>query len=352
MSRETLSLIICTYCRPQAVATLLAALRTQTRLPETILVVDASPDAATAVVVRAAAQTWPAAGGLRYLLAPAAQRGLTRQRNYGIAHAPGSIIAFLDDDTVPEPTYFAKLLACFAAHPDAAGVGGLITNEVAWRAGTSAVAATLGTFRYNGWERREDYRWRVRRLVGLAGGSPPGWLPRHGHGRSLGFLPPDGATYRVEFLMGCAAAWRRTVFTQHAFSHYFAGYGLYEDLDFSVRVSRHQPLYFCTRARLAHYHAAGGRPQAFRYGVMVVRNGWYVWRQRWPRPAVADGLRWWAISLLLTGCRLGDAVRGPQRRQAVAETLGRLWGMIGLAARKPRPMGSRPPAPPQLVEVA
>lgn len=351
MSCETLSLIVCTYRRPQAVATLLAALRAQTRLPETILVVDASPDGATAAVVAAAAHHWPL-GRLVYLLVPPAQRGLTRQRNYGIARAPGSIIAFLDDDTVPEPTYFAEVLACFAAHPDAAGVGGLISNEVAWRASTSAGAATLGTFRYNGWERREDYRWRVRRLAGLAGSSPPGWLPRHGHGRSVGFLPPDGATYRVEFLMGGAAAWRRGVFTQHAFSPYFAGYGLYEDLDFSVRVARYQPLYLCTRARLAHYHAAEGRPQAFRYGVMVVRNGWYVWRQRWPRPTAADGRRWWAISLLLTVCRAGDALRGPQRGQAGAETLGRLWGMIGLAARKPRPGAGRSSTPPLLREVA
>ncbi len=333
MSADTLSLIICTYCRPQAVAALLTALQAQTRMPDEILVVDASPDGATAAVVDAAAPAW-SAGRLRYLLAPAAQRGLTRQRNYGIAHACGSLIAFLDDDTIPDPPYFAALLACFAAHPTAAGVGGWINNDVAWRPAPAA-APRLAVFRYNGWERREDYRWRVRRLLGLAGTTQPGRMPRYGHGRSVGFLPPDGNDYRVEFLLGGASAWRRTVFDRHAFSTYFAGYGLYEDLDFSVRVSRRQPLYLCTRAQLAHYHAAGGRPQAFRYGVMVVRNGWYVWRQRRPQPAPADGLRWWAISLLLTACRVGDALRGPGRRQALAEALGRVWGMLRLLAQKP-----------------
>ena len=332
MPVETLSLIICTYRRPQAVTALLVALRAQTHPPDEILVVDASSAGDTAAAVAAAA--W-SPDRLRYLHAPPAQRGLTRQRNYGIAHARGGIIAFLDDDTIPEPAYFAALLACFAAHPAAAGVGGLISNEVTWHPVTPGTPADHRTFRYHGWERREDYRWRLRRVLGLVSAYPPGWMPPSGHGRSVGFLPPDGGTHRVEFLMGGVAAWRSTVFAQHQFSPYFAGYGLYEDLDFSVRVARRQPLYLCTQARVAHHHAAAGRPPAFRYGVMVVRNGWYVWRQRWPDPPRRAGRHWWAISLLLTGCRLGDVVRGPQRRQALAEALGRGWGMLCLLGRKP-----------------
>ena len=113
--------------------------------------------------------------------------------------------------------------------------------------------------------------------------------------------------------------------------------GLYEDLDFSVRVARRQPLVSLhTGACVAHHHAAAGRPQAFRYGIMVVRNGWYVWRQRWPHPPLGAVLRWWAVSLLLILCRLGDVVRGPQRGQALTEALGRGWGMLCLLAQKPK----------------
>jgi GT2 family glycosyltransferase len=333
-SDARLSLILCTYRRAPEVEKLLRALGAQTRRPDETLIVDASPDDETKRVVEALISE----GRLRnlsYYKVPPEHSGLTRQRNYGIERAGGDLIAFLDDDTIPEPEYFAETVACFERHAEAAGVGGFITNEVEWWRADAEASAHGRVFRWGAWERREALRWRLRGRLGLASALPPGWMPPAGHGRPVGYLPPDGEDYHVEFFMGGSSTWRREVFGPERFSSYFEGYGLYEDMDFCVRVARRAPLYLCTRARLAHYHAPSGRPNQFRYGLMVVRNGWMVWRRRWPNPPLKGRLGWWTTTMLLALCQFGDALRGPNRVQALTEACGRACGMASLFWKRP-----------------
>lgn len=391
----TLTLIVCTYRRPREVERLLRAVAAQSRVPDETLIVDGSPDDETERIVRALlrenkSERGSVVRGLKYFRVPDTERGLTRQRNYGIARARGHFISFLDDDTVPESDYFSETLACFARHAEACGVGGFIANEVEWwrhtntndantndananeadrdqsrnRIGnegrsksrsesshthesvdslsSSFVSASprprvsASVFRWGEWERREAYRWRLRSWLGLASELPPGWMPPAGHGRPVGYLPPDGKEYRVEFFMGGASTWRREVFARHKFSSYFAGYGLYEDMDFCVRAAQDAPLYLSTRARLAHYHAPAGRPSRFRYGRMVVLNGWFVWRRRHVQPSLSSRTRWWATTVLLAACQLGEAVRGRDRWQQLNETLGRASGMMTLLLNQPK----------------
>ncbi len=326
-----LSLIICTYRRPAALARLLRSISGQTRPPDEVLIADGSEDVETEDVVKSlhSVQT-----SLRYYRVPPEERGLTRQRNYGIARTDTPIIAFLDDDTVPEPDYFEQLLACFDRHPEAAGVSGYIVGG-GWR---RALAASAGwsVYRLGDWERAEDLRLRARKLLRLVSDLPPGRIPPFGHGRSS--LPPDGQDHQVDCVMGGASAWRRAVLDQVRFSPFFEGYGLYEDLDFSLRASRLGPLWVCTSARLAHLHDPNGRPNQFTYGRMVVRNGWYVWRLGFPEPSLADRCRWWAITLLNTGFRLLDWRTG-HLLAGISDGFGRLAGVIGVLARPPRPPG-------------
>lgn len=331
MSR--LSLIVCTYRRPASVVRLLDAIAAQEQRPDEVLIIDGSPDDKTAKAVAALAADTPTP---TYHAVGPNERGLTRQRNVGLSKAAGELIAFLDDDTVPERAYFRHILACFAAHPQAIGVGGYPINEVAWQpVQRPHERPPLGVFRQGGWERREDYRWRLRKLLGLASPAPPGWMPPSGHARPLGCLPPDGDSHRVEFLFGGASTWRREALAATRFSPYFAGYGLYEDLDFCLRIRDQGELYLCTAAHLHHLHDPAGRPASLRYGSMVVRNGWLVWRRRWPHPSHRDRLRWWAVTLLLTLCRLADALRGAGSRAALAEAMGRSWGIMTVLVHPP-----------------
>lgn len=324
LSAEMLSLVVCTYRRPAAIGRLLAALARQERPPDEVLIVDASSDTSTANVV--AEHVERGAAHVRHILVDEDERGLTRQRNRGIAEADGDIVAFLDDDTIPAADYFAEIERCFARHPDAAGVGGAI-DGASWRRAAPETPPGRRWFRFDGWERPDDLRWRLRRAFHLAPDTAPGHLPASGHGRPVSFLPPSGKDYPVEFVMGGASAWRRPVFDRHAFSPFFEGYGLYEDLDFCIDVAREDPLYLCTAATLRHDHDPDARPASYRYGRMVVENGWYVWRRRWPEPGRLDRSRWWLTTALLLVTRSGG-IASRRWREAGGEAAGRLVGMV------------------------
>jgi GT2 family glycosyltransferase len=330
---RALTLVVCTLDRPAAVRALLVALAAQTHPAGEVLVVDASADGDTAEVVADVAPGWP--GHLRHVAVTGDQRGLTRQRNVGIEVATGDLVAFLDDDTVPAPSYLREVHACFERHPDAVGVGGAI-DEGGWVRHQGAPPRP-GWYRSGAWERPEGLRWRLRRRLGLAGDRPAGWIPPGGHGRPVAFLPPDGEDHEVELVMGGASAWRRRVFDQHRFDPGFAGYGLYEDLDLCLTVGADGPLYLATAARLEHHHAPESRPDHDRYGRMVVTNGWYVWRRRWPRPRRVDRVRWWATTFVLAACRAAGGRAGRQeawgRLQAMAATLPCEWSSRAVRRR-------------------
>lgn len=323
-----ISLVICTYQRPNEIRRLMRTIAKQTTIPDEIIIVDGSPDDKTESVIKE--NLGMLDDRLVYLHVKEEERGLTRQRNVGIKHASGEIIAFLDDDTVPDINYFAEILACFQRYPEAVGIGGLITNETSWSPANLEKPPSLGIFRWGEWERREDFRWRLRKLLRLDSPLLPGWMPSFGHGRS-GNYPPDDNDYQVELVMGGASAWRNKIFNVYQFSTHFEGYGLYEDLDFCIRASRTGSIYLCTSARLEHHHASGGRPNQFRYGMMVVRNGWFVWRRRWRNPSTKDRIKWWTITFLLMLFRLFDLRDG-----GIIEALGRIWGMSTVFLHSPK----------------
>ncbi len=320
---SSLSLIVCTRQRPGAVRSLLKCLADQVAYPDEILVIDASDDDRTEKAVREAG-----CRNLRYFHVTAQHSGATRQRNFGLQRAHGTIIAFLDDDTTPAPSFFREILDCLERHPEAGGAGGYITGT-AWRRIDPRTKTRLRSFRFGNWECREDIRWRLRRILRLVSSLPPGWMPEFGHPRSIRCLPPDGSDYHVESLIGCAMAFRRAAIQGQWFDPYFDGYGYFDDFEFSTRISRKWPLYLCTRAEIAHHEDPVGRPSPFRFGKMFVRYAWYVWRRRWPSPSPANIVRWWSISSLLALCRLVD-VRAPQRSRGPREGMGRLVGLCTL----------------------
>lgn len=96
---------ICTRERPDDLARALRAVRALRPAPDEVLVVDNDPQsAATRALVTAQ-------GGIRYVLEP--RRGLDVARNRALREASGDIVAFVDDDAVPEPGWVGALLANF-----------------------------------------------------------------------------------------------------------------------------------------------------------------------------------------------------------------------------------------------
>jgi GT2 family glycosyltransferase len=303
----------------------------QSLYPDQILIIDGSLDAATEETL-----SQREFQNLEYYIVGEQDRGLTRQRNYGIEKTSENIeiVCFLDDDIILEHDYFEKLIGTYTVFPDAIGTGGYITNEVSW--GKNDRVSGYKEFKMDGFVRNLGSRNLLRKRLGLLSDKPPGVMPEFSNGLSIGFLPPSGKTYPVEFFMGGVASYRKSLFKRIGFSDYFEGYGLYEDMDFCLRASKIGQLYVNTAARVAHHHEQAGRPDKFKYGKMVIRNGWYVWRVKVPSPSLKAGLKWHSTAFLLTLVRLGNVITTSKRREALTESLGRIAGWWSLLLNKPK----------------
>jgi GT2 family glycosyltransferase len=319
--------------RPEALIQLLQSVDSQTLYPNEILIIDGSTNEETGVVLKGNRFE-----NLSYFMVPAQQRGLTKQRNYGIERVEKEIeiVCFLDDDTVLEKDYFEQLLKTYQIYPEALGVGGYIINESRCEFVGKDYSPKIEEYYYDGWKRKDGSRFVLRKKLGLDSDCPPGFSSLFSHGRSVGFLPPSGKIYEVEMLMGGVSSFRKKVFESLQFSTYFEGYGLYEDADFTLRVAKLGKLYLNTAAKLNHYHDAAGRPNQYKYGKMVVRNGWYVWRTKNPKPLLDAKLKWHTITILLTIIRYSNIFTTTKRKEAFTEALGRTVGWWGLWLNRPK----------------
>lgn len=321
------SLVVCTYMRPKPLVDLLESVKAQTLYPDEILIIDGSLNDETQLALRSNRYL-----NLQYFKVDEQYRGLTKQRNFGVSKVDqdSEIVCFLDDDTILDASYFAEILKTYDLFPAALGVGGYITNEDKWDFVGLNYQPPLEEYYYDGWKKKDGSRFVMRKKLGLDSDTKPGFLPEFSHGRSVGFLPPSDKIYEVEQLMGGVSSFRKSVFETFQFSTYFEGYGLYEDADFTLRLSKAGKLYVNTAATLGHFHDSSGRPSQFRYGKMVVRNGWYVWRIKHPKPRWNAKIKWHMITLLLTVVRFMNIFTTSKRKEAFAEALGRTAGWFNL----------------------
>lgn len=112
----TVSVVVCTRDRPQQLDRCLASLASLDYPTCHVLVVDNAPRDERS---REVALHW----GVQYLIEPA--RGLSRARNRGARSSGSEIVAYIDDDAVPEPDWLMLLVRDFE-DPRVAAVTGAI----------------------------------------------------------------------------------------------------------------------------------------------------------------------------------------------------------------------------------
>ena len=327
------SLIVCTYMRPASLVALLKSVEKQTLYPNEIIVVDGSLNRETEIAL-----TNNEFQNLKYFLVNDEDRGLTKQRNFGISKVANDseIVCFLDDDTVLESDYFAETIKTFQTNNDVSGVGGVAINEYKWKLQEQNILYNKNKFYlFEGYYYKEGLRNVMRNYLGLASNLGPGKMPDYSHGRTCGF-PITGKTYEVDLLIGMSMSFRKSVFDKINFSRFFEGYGLYEDADFSLRALQFGKNVINTKAHLSHFHAESGRPNKYKYGIMVVRNGWYVWRIKNSKPGFNDRFKWNAITILLTIIRLSNVITETKKKEAFTEAIGRIVGWWSLLFNKPQ----------------
>ncbi len=319
--------------RPKSLLQLLQSVQEQTVYPDEILIIDGSTNLETALILEENQFQH-----LHYFAVSAVHRGLTQQRNYGLERIGTTIevVCFLDDDTQLSPNYFEELIKTFDDNPAISGVGGVATNENRWsRSEPNKKYNKYRYFQLDGYIYKEGQRNVVRNYLGLQSHLGPGCMPDYSHGKTCG-CPLTGKIYEVDLLIGMSFAFRKKVFDSIQFSSHFEGYGLYEDADFSIRALQFGKNVINTKVQLNHFHHPSGRPNHYRYGKMVVRNGWYVWRIKNPKPVLKSKLKWHSITILLTLIRFSNTFTTRNRKQAFTEALGRTLGWWSLWVNKPK----------------
>ena len=328
-----ISLIICTYLRPISLLNLLQSIEIQYFYPYEILIVDGSTNDETAKMLNENNFQ-----KINYFQVEPQFRGLTKQRNFGIAKVAKEcdIVAFLDDDTELMPNYFEVLKETFLSDDKITGVGGIAINENGWRPiKPSEKLNKYRFFEFDGFVYKEGIRNVLRNYLGLHSNLPPGKMPAYSHGKTCGF-PLNGKIYEVDLLIGMSFAFRREVIEQIKFSTYFEGYGLYEDADFSIRALKFGKNVINTNLQLNHFHHPSGRPDQYKYGKMVVRNGWYVWRVKNKKPNYVAIIKWNSITFLLTLIKFSNTLTTKEKKAAFTESIGRIVGWLSLIFNKPK----------------
>jgi GT2 family glycosyltransferase len=104
-TESSVSVIVCTRDRPEALKKCLRSLQALNPPPLEILVVDNAPRSNATYQIVAQMPT------IRYVKEP--QAGLSAARNRGIRESNGSILAFTDDDVIAHPHWTAQLQQAF-----------------------------------------------------------------------------------------------------------------------------------------------------------------------------------------------------------------------------------------------
>lgn len=225
---------------------------------------------------------------------------LTVQRNLGIRMLceEATLAAFLDDDIVLERGSLENMLRFWEAAP--VDTGGAAFNNMS-----------------------DCYkRPTLAQRFFLVNSNTPGRILRSGFQSKLCSLDKTTA---VEWLVGCAMAFRRKVFDEFTFDERFSGYARYEDVDFSYRVGKKYRLYVVSDAKVEHLNKAEDVSFSFSLGRMEVINRIYFVRKN---PTLSLGSCYWA----LFGIFLNNVLRGIffLNKRYMLRAVGNLAGILNI----------------------
>jgi len=119
-----ISVLICTYNRPDMLAKCLDALICRTlEKPDEIIIVNGGDERTDELVSSFQKQV---TGGIEIKLVKTVNKNLAASRNVGLPHCSGDIIAMTDDDAEVFPDWVAQMKRLHAEHPEAGAVGGAV----------------------------------------------------------------------------------------------------------------------------------------------------------------------------------------------------------------------------------
>jgi len=228
----SVSVVIPTYNRATYLPLCLEALRYQTHLPQEVIVVDASPNKATEAIIR------ERYAFVQYVGVSAEQASPSLQRNIGLSCAQGNIVAFLDDDAIPQAHWIASLAEGYN-DLTVGGVGGRVIE----RLGPDIAA-----------DHCED------------GCISIGRIDRKRYWIRANFSSSPPAPVDVEWLRGCNFSFRRELINMiGSFDPQYMADPSWEDTDLCLRVRR-QGYRILYHPDAVVFHLSAPRPRFLRTG--------------------------------------------------------------------------------------
>ena len=295
------SAVIPTKDRQEAADETVASLVGQTRVPERIVVVDASArpyrasEALTALAARVGVD----------LVVIQSRPSTSAQRNLGARRVESPVLLFLDDDVRIPPDYAETLLDRWAA----AGL-----DAFGGMSGTPAVVPRQGRLSR-----------AVRRLTMLNYVDPSGDAMTLRRSGMVRYVPEPRGAVKVPALGAGATFYRTELVLAHPFDERFSGYAPGEDLEMAFRLGAAAPLVQTPEVRWTHLWDPRERVSPRRW-YLRGRCETYFRLRRLDRSALT--LAAFSLSLLAeSALALGDSVRERDPRHLrgfVAGALGAL----------------------------
>lgn len=229
---SSLSVLICTYDRPDMLAAALGALINCTiEKPDQVVVVNGGSEGADQIV-----QHYTGRSDIDLKLVKTINRNLAASRNVGLAHCTGDIVAMTDDDAEVYPDWVTQMKRIHAEHPEAGAVGG----------------AVLGA------ESHQSLLSRIADIEVFPSPAVPGYTRT---------LPGVNISYKRQVVQ-MVGLQDETLFRG-------------EDVDFNWRVKRlGYEIYYSPDIRVVHHHRRSMKGlvrQFYMYG-----RAYYLVRQKWP----------------------------------------------------------------------
>lgn len=249
LAAAKISVIIPTKNRPDDLWRTLESIRTQTRRPDEIVIVDQGSSPA----LRSADFSIP----VGYIYAPHLS-GAAVARNVAMDQATGEIWVFLDDDVILEPEYIEELLHAYA--PEVSGVSGIFSNYAMPSLSRRLFEASFvrGPFH----DDRQAIYWQANRLR-------------------------DRGLRRVKQFTGAIMSFRASAIGNLRFDTNLTGASIAEDIDLCARLPRGAVLVVAPTARLFHKRSVLGRAAAHWLDEHAQSSA-YMRRRNWNRGFLDD----------------------------------------------------------------
>jgi GT2 family glycosyltransferase len=315
-----LAVVVCTQQRPESLRRFLDSLAAQDRRPDELIIVDASEDDATELLLAQQPGITDIAERYLYFRVSGSLKGITRQRNFALRWVTTDLIVFFDDDIVLMPHCLREMERVHRDDHAVVGVGAFMRNQA--------------------WPLSDSWVWRTRRRLGLVADLRPGSY--HRSGISIPWnLPVLDGLIEGHWLPGCAMMWKTAIARSVGFYEGFEGYAQGEDLEFSLRARAYGRLVVSGAAHVIHLYETSGRPNPFRKGHMAIYNRYQIHRRGLPNRTWRD-IAWFVYALTLDTLLLARYSIVPSQWVAILlQIAGRGRAVYDIASKRLKRASSR-----------